>query len=49
MILQIPDSTVYKFTIVFHKDGEYTVQTKVADAAGNTGEDKEFSFVIDTQ
>ena len=42
------DSTVYKFTIVFHKDGEYTVQTKVADAAGNTGEDKEFSFVIDT-
>ena len=42
------DSTVYKFTIVFHKDGEYTVQTKVADAAGNKGEDKEFSFVIDT-
>ena len=42
------DSTIYKFTIVFHKDGEYTVQTKVADAAGNTGEDKEFSFVIDT-
>lgn len=42
------DSTVYKFTIVFHKDGEYTVQTKVADAAGNTGENKEFSFVIDT-
>ena len=42
------DSTVYKFTIVFHKDGEYTVQTKIADAAGNTGEDKEFSFVIDT-
>ena len=42
------DSTVYKFTIVFHKDGEYTVQTKVADAAGNIGEDKEFSFVIDT-
>lgn len=42
------DSTVYRFTIVFHKDGEYTVQTKVADAAGNKGEDKEFSFVIDT-
>lgn len=42
------DSTVYRFSIVFHKDGEYTVQTKVADAAGNTGEDKEFSFVIDT-
>lgn len=42
------DSTVYRFTIVFHKDGEYTVQTKVADAAGNKGEDKEFTFVIDT-
>lgn len=42
------DSTVYRFTSVFHKDGEYTVQTKVADAAGNKGEDKEFSFVIDT-
>lgn len=42
------DSTVYRFTIIFHKDGEYTVQTKVADAAGNKGEDKEFSFVIDT-
>lgn len=42
------DSTVYRFTIVFHKDGEYTVQTKVADAAENKGEDKEFSFVIDT-
>lgn len=41
------DSTVYRFTIIFHKDGEYTVQTKVADAAGNKGEDKEFSFVID--
>ena len=22
------DSTVYKFTVVFHRDGEYTVQTK---------------------
>ena len=34
------DSTVYKFTVVFHRDGEYTVQTKVADAAGNKGEDQ---------
>ena len=42
------DSTKYNFSIVFHKDGKYTVQTKVADAAGNKGEDKEFSFVIDT-
>lgn len=42
------DSTVYKFTVVFHRDGEYTVQTKVADASGNKGEDQAFSFVIDT-
>lgn len=42
------DSTVYKFTIVFHRDGEYTVQTKAADASGNKGEDEAFSFVIDT-
>ena len=42
------DSTVYKFTVVFHRDGEYTEQTKVADASGNKGEDQAFSFVIDT-
>ncbi len=50
------DSTEYKFSIVFHKDGEYTVYTKAIDAAKNEGTDKvkdtdtdkPFTFVIDT-
>lgn len=46
------DSTEYKFSIVFHKDGEYTVYTKAIDAAKNEGTDKDtdkpFTFVIDT-
>lgn len=48
------DSTKYNFSIVFHKDGEYTVYTKAIDAATNEGTDKPkapdepFTFVIDT-
>ena len=48
------DSTKYNFSIVFHKDGEYTVYTKAIDAATNEGTDKAkapdepFTFVIDT-
>lgn len=50
------DSTEYNFSIVFHKDGEYTVYTKAIDAAKNEGTDKvkdtdtdePFTFVIDT-
>lgn len=47
------DSTKYNFSIVFHKDGKYTVYTKAIDAAQNENDknkdtDKPFTFVIDT-
>ncbi|HCT90297.1 MAG TPA: hypothetical protein DF613_02770 [Lachnospiraceae bacterium] len=47
-ISQSTDGTVYHFCITFAADGEYTVQTTAVDAAGNSGQDSPFRFVIDT-
>lgn len=47
-IAQTTDETVYHFSVTFAADGEYTVQTAAADAAGNSGSDAPFRFVVDT-
>ena len=47
-ISQSTDETVYHFSITFTADGEYTLQTTAVDAAGNSGHDSPFYFVIDT-
>ncbi len=47
-ITKTTDSTLYKFTLVFDKDGDYKVKTTATDAATNTGSDNEFAFTIDT-
>lgn len=47
-ITKTTDSTRYKFTLIFDKDGDYKVKTTATDAAANTGSDNEFTFTIDT-
>ena len=42
------DETKYHFTLIFTKDGDYTVKTTATDGAINTGSDAGFTFVIDT-
>ena len=44
----VTDSTLYKFTLIFDKDGDYKVKTTATDAATNTKSDDEFEFTIDT-
>lgn len=47
-IKKTTDSTLYKFTLIFDKDGDYKVKTTATDAATNTKSDDEFEFTIDT-
>lgn len=47
-ITKTTDSTLYKFTLIFDKDGDYKVKTTATDAATNTKSDDEFEFTIDT-
>lgn len=47
-ISQTTDATKYRFSITFTADGDYTVQTMAADAAGNCSYDPQRHFVIDT-
>lgn len=47
-ITKTTDSTLYKFTLIFDKDGDYKVKITATDAAANTKSDDEFEFTIDT-
>ena len=49
-ITKTTDNTLYHFTLVFNKDGNYNVKTTAIDAATNTKSDNDngFAFTIDT-
>lgn len=49
-ITKTTDNTLYHFTLVFNKDGNYNVKTTATDAATNTKSDNDngFAFTIDT-
>lgn len=47
-ITKTTDKTLYHFTLIFDKDGDYKVKTTATDAAANIGSDNEFTFTVDT-